>query len=165
MLKGSCISLTNVCIEPIMEGDSSLTCLKDVFASTNDDICLFSTLYSSEAFDLRRKLFRSSLKEPKKEETSALENSPQRQAVVNCFNSLRAMGLSQVQSLTAFFERLVLTENEKNPVTYGLLLDLYNQCISLNDSKKERLVDFDMQQNIRRLWDRIRKNGPDCLVG
>ena len=75
------------------------------------------------------------------------------------------MGLSQVQSLTAFFERLVLTENEKNPVTYGLLLDLYNQCISLNDSKKERLVDFDMQQNIRRLWDRIRKNGPYCLVG
>ena len=148
-----------------MEGDSSLTCLKDVFASTNDDICLFSTLYSSEAFDLRRKLFRSSLKEPKKEETSALENSPQRQAVVNCFNSLRAMGLSQVQSLTAFFERLVLTENEKNPVTYGLLLDLYNQCISLNDSKKERLVDFDMQQNIRSLWDRIRKNGPYCLVG
>lgn len=61
-----------------MEGDSSLTCLKDVFASTNDDICLFSILCSSEAFDLRRKLFRSSLKEPKKEETSALENSPQR---------------------------------------------------------------------------------------
>ena len=148
-----------------MDGDSSLTCLKDVFATPSNDICWFSTLCSSEAFDLRRKLFRSSLKKSKKEETSMLENSPQRQAVVNCFHALRAMGLPQVQSLTAFFERLVLTENEKSPVAYGLLLDLYNQCISLNDSKKERLVDFDMQQNIRRLWDRIRKNGPNCFVG
>lgn len=148
-----------------MEGDSSLTCLKDVFGSANDDIRWFPNLHSSTAFDLRRKLFRSSLKESKKEETSALENSPQRQAVVNCFNSLRVMGLPQVTSLVAFFERLVLTENEKSPVAYGLLLDLYNQCIPFTESKKERLVDFDMQQNIRRLWERIRKNGPCFFAG
>ena len=142
-----------------MEGDSSLTCLKDLFGSPNDDIRGSPRFFSSSAFDLRRKLFRSSLKEPKTEEPSVLENSPQRQAVVNCFNSLRAMGVPQVTSLIAFFERLVLMENEKSPVAYGLLLDLYNQCIPLNESKKERLVDFDMQQNIRRLWERIRKNG------
>lgn len=86
------------------------------------------------------------------------ENSPQRQSIVNCFNSLRWKGTAEVVRLTSFFERLIISDNEKDPLAYSILLDLYSQRIP-EDDKKEKYLDYDTQICIRQLWERIRKNG------
>lgn len=60
--------------------------------------------------------------------------------------------------LTSFLERLIISDNEKDPLAYSILLDLYSQRIP-EDDKKNKYLDYDTQLSIRQLWERIRRNG------
>ena len=77
---------------------------------------------------------------------------------MNSFNALRWKGDSEVSRFASFLERLIISDNEKDPLAYSILLDLYNQRIP-EDDKKEKYLDYDTQLCIRHLWERIRKNG------
>lgn len=116
-------------------------------------------LVSYLAYETRRKFFRFAIRESSKQGKDARENSPKRQAILNAANFMRLSGGSSIPSMTTFFERLIHSDNERDPLAYGILLDLYNQRILPREDKDEQYIDYDTQMDIHRLWERIRRNG------
>ena len=110
------------------------------------------------AYEVRRKFFRNAIREPAKQGKDLRENSPKRQSILNAANDLRVGGSYSIRTMTAFFERLVYSDNERDPMAYSILLDLYNQRIPSGDGGDEKYIDFDTQTDIHRLWEQIRRN-------
>ena len=125
------------------------------------------------AFELRRKLYRSALKEKPSKENSRLrrynQNSEKRQSVINCFQDLLGRSPAIASNVSQFMERLVnglhrffafISENEKDPLAYSLLLDIYNrQCVSSSTASSAFYMSYDTTQSVLSLWKKIFRNG------
>ena len=146
-------------IEPLFENDSAAFCFSDLFTSPNEEICIYRLSASYLAYETRRKFFRFAIRDSSKQGKDVRENSPKRQAIMNAANAMRLSGGSSIPSMTTFFERLIHSDNERDPLAYGILLDLYNQRILPSEDKDEQYIDYDTQMDIHRLWERIRCNG------
>lgn len=117
----------------------------------------------SLAYDFRKRLFRYATTDRSKRKNSSSTSSSfqqrkEHQSLVDCFQSIRLSGKESLTNLTLFFERLV-SENEKESIPYGLLLEIYNQRIQNASDHGSHYLDYDTVQSVMSLWKRIRKNG------
>ena len=143
----------------MFEDDSEAFCFSDLFKSPHDDICkiIWGALFI--AYEIRRKFFRNAIRETSKQEKELRENSPKRQSILNAANDLRLGGGYSIRAMTEFFERLVYSDSERDPLAYNILLDLYNQRVPSSSDSDEKYINFDTQNDIHRLWEQIRRNG------
>lgn len=115
------------------------------------------------AYDFRKRLFRYAITDRSKRKNSSSNSSSfqlrkERQSLFDCFQSIRLSGKESLANLTLFFERLV-SENEKESIPYGVLLEIYNQRVQNVSDHGSHYLDYDTVQSVMSLWKRIRKNG------